>query len=131
VIVLFVDHNSDITDIDSATTTTSTTTTTINTSIVYSYTDDMFTIAGLINGCADFVLGFNINDIYIECISTEGSEEDNKVEIPDYKVATPTTSDVDDYNTFMLMMLMNKETTLMQKKKRSIHNYILFQMTKN
>ena len=32
-------------------------------------------------------------------MSTESSEEDNEAEIPDYKVATSTTSDVDDYNT--------------------------------
>jgi len=51
-----------------------------------------------------------------------GSDEDNEVEIPDYKVAT--------FNIFMLMILTNKETILIQKKKRSIQNYILFQMTK-
>ena len=56
-----MDQNSHVTDIDNATTTTSTTTTTttINSSIVYNYNDDVFTIADLIDGCADFVLGFN------------------------------------------------------------------------
>ena len=64
-IVLIVDQKLDITDIDSVTTTTSTTMITINTSIVYNYTNDMFTIADLIDGCADFVLGFNVDDIHV------------------------------------------------------------------
>ena len=34
-----------------------------------------------------------------ECISTEGSGEDNEVEIPDNKIVTSTTNDVEDSNT--------------------------------
>mmetsp|Transcript_10625 Transcript_10625/g.12047 ORF Transcript_10625/g.12047 Transcript_10625/m.12047 type:complete len:259 (-) Transcript_10625:356-1132(-) len=42
---------------------------------------------------------FNADDIYVECISAEGSGEDNEVEILDNKIATSTTSDVDVSNT--------------------------------
>mmetsp|Transcript_40140 Transcript_40140/g.45863 ORF Transcript_40140/g.45863 Transcript_40140/m.45863 type:complete len:343 (-) Transcript_40140:1516-2544(-) len=75
-----------------------TTTTTINIPIVYNYTDDMFTIAGSIDGCADFVLGFNVDDIYIECMSVDGSGEDNEAEILNDEVAPTTTSNADDSN---------------------------------
>jgi len=37
--------------------------------------------------------------IYIKCISAEGSGKDNEVEIPDDKIATSITSDVDDSTT--------------------------------
>jgi len=45
--------------------------------------DQFYTIAGLIDGCATFVPGFNGDDIYVERISVEGSGEDNEVEIID------------------------------------------------